>query len=148
MCRTAGKSGGRSKTAPLQADDSELAVETPPEALLDQAFVEKWKEELFSRTWEGLEQNQKESGQPYYTILRCRTDAPTFGSAELAAAVGARLGKPLTAENVRQLLHRARRRFAELLVDEVGRSLDTAEPERIAEELIELGLMSYCRPAV
>src|SRR5262249_17778918 len=58
------------KAAPLQADDSDLAVETPPDAELHKAFVDKWKEELFSRTWEALEQNQRESGQPYYTILR------------------------------------------------------------------------------
>jgi RNA polymerase sigma factor (sigma-70 family) len=134
--------------APLQADDSDLAVETPPEAMLDQTFVEKWKEELFSRTWEALEQSDRETGQPYYIMLRCRTDAPALGSAELAERVGARIGKHLSLDNTRQLLRRARKRFAELLVDEVGRSLDTTEPDRVAEELIELGLMGYCRPVV
>jgi RNA polymerase sigma-70 factor (ECF subfamily) len=58
------------------------------------------------------------------------------------------LGKTLTEENLRQLLHRARKRYAELLVDEVARSLDTAETDKVAEELIELQLMSYCRSAV
>jgi len=136
------------KAPPLQPDDSDLAVEMPPEAVLDQAFVEKWKEELFSRTWEALEQSQKETGQPFYIVLRCRTDEPALGSLELAERVGARIGKPLSPDNTRQLLHRARKRFAELLVEEVGRSLDTAEPDRVTEELIELGLMSYCRPPV
>ena len=77
-----------------------------------------------------------------------RIEAGTLGLQQLAAQVGAQLGKPLTGEGWRQLLHRARRRFAELLVDEVARSLETAEPEQIAEELIDLGLMSYCRAAV
>jgi hypothetical protein len=58
------------------------------------------------------------------------------------------LGKPVTADSARQLLHRARRRFAELLIDEVTHSLGTHEPGQVAEELIELGLMSYCRSAV
>jgi hypothetical protein len=32
-------------------------------------------------------------------------------------------------------------------VDEVARSLETEAPDEIAEELIELGLMKYCRGA-
>jgi RNA polymerase sigma factor (sigma-70 family) len=121
---------------------------TPPEVDFDRAFTEKWKEELLARTWEALEKNEEESGQPYYTVLRCKTEQPELHSAQLATQVSARLGKPLTSENLRQLLHRARRRFAELLVDEVARSLETAEPEQVTVELIDLGLMSYCRSAV
>ena len=136
------------KPQALEPDQAEPAVENPPAADFDQAFLEKWKEELFARTWEALETIQAESGQPYYLVLRSKTDQPEARSAQLAAQVGAQLGKPLTGEGWRQLLHRARRRFAELLVDEVARSLETAEPEQIAEELIDLGLMSYCRAAV
>jgi RNA polymerase sigma factor (sigma-70 family) len=133
---------------PLPPEASEPVVEYPPETDLDQAFVEKWKEELFSRTWETLQKNQEESGQPYYTALRCKTDQPKLRSVQLATQVSAQIGRPLTGESMRQLLHRARRRFAELLVDEVARSLETADPDRVTEELIELGLMSYCRGAV
>lgn len=133
---------------PFQPEPSERAVDSPQELDLDKAFIEKWKEELFARTWEALAKNQEESGQPYYTVLRCKTDQPGLRSAELAAQVAAQTGRPMTSENLRQLLHRSRRRFAELLVEEVGRSLDTTEPDRVAEELIELGLMSYCRCAV
>jgi RNA polymerase sigma-70 factor (ECF subfamily) len=85
--------------------------------------------------------------QAYYTMLRCKTDHPEWHSPQLAEQVGRQLGKEFTADAVRQLPHRAGRRFAELLVDEVAGSLETAQPEQIAEELIELGLMSYCRSA-
>jgi hypothetical protein len=81
-------------------------------------------------------------------VLRCKTDQPEARSAQLADQVSAQLGKAVTGESVRQLVHRARRRFAELLVEEVGRSLNTTAPDRVAEELIELGLMCYCRAAV
>jgi hypothetical protein len=35
-----------------------------------------------------------------------------------------------------------------LLVAEVGRSLQTDDPERIGQELTNLGLLAYCRSAV
>ena len=115
---------------------------------LDRGFLEKWKEELLARTWEALLKSQEETQQPYYTVLRCKTDQPALRSPQLAEELSAHLGKPVTGEGARQLLHRARRRFAELLVDEVAHSLHAAEPGQVAEELIELGLMSYCRSAV
>jgi RNA polymerase sigma factor (sigma-70 family) len=135
------------KSQPLESAPSE-AAESTSEADFDRAFEQKWREELVARTWEALEKNQKESGQPYYTVLRSKTDQPELRSPQLAAQVSAQLGRAVTAESLRQLLHRARRRFAELLVDEVGRSLGTAEPDQVSEELIDLGLMSYCRAAV
>jgi hypothetical protein len=132
---------------PLQRGQAEsLVVENDID--FDKAFAEKWKEELLARTWEALQKNQEESGQPYYTVLRCKTAQPNLHAAELAKQVSGQLGRPITAEAMRQLLHRARRRFAELLVEEVERTLDTTEPGQVAEELIDLGLMCYCRSAV
>ena len=69
-------------------------------------------------------------------------------SAQLAARLSAERGKPFTEDGVRQVLHRARRKFAELLVNEVARSLQTAEPGELEWELIELGLLDYCRSAL
>jgi hypothetical protein len=40
----------------------------------------------------------------------------------------------------------ARRRFAELLLEEVARSLDPPTLERVTDELAELDLLDYCRP--
>ena len=133
---------------PLQPDQAEAVAENLPEADLDQAFVDKWKEELLGRTWEALAAHEKETGHPYYTVLRCRASQRDASSVELAKSVSAELGRAVSADNLRQLLHRARKRFAELLVDEVARSLDTTEPDQVAEELIALGLLSYCRSAV
>jgi RNA polymerase sigma factor (sigma-70 family) len=132
----------------LSPGQAEPAAETVPEADFDQAFLSKWKEELIARTWEALQKSQGDDGPPYYTVLRCKTDQPEARSAQLADQLSAQLGKAVTGESVRQLVHRARRRFAELLVEEVGRSLNTTAPDRVAEELIELGLMCYCRAAV
>ncbi len=132
----------------LAPEQAEPIAAHSPEIDLDRDFIEKWKEELLARAWQELEKSQEESGQAYYTVLRYKTDHPDWHSSQLAQQVGAQLGKRFTSDGVRQLVHRARKRFAELLVDEVAHSLETPEPGQVAEELIELGLMSYCRSAV
>ena len=58
------------------------------------------------------------------------------------------LGKAYTEEGLRQLLHRARLRFAELLVAEVAHSLQTTDQADLEQEVIELGLLKYCRAAL
>jgi RNA polymerase sigma-70 factor (ECF subfamily) len=49
---------------------------------------------------------------------------------------------------VRQALHRARDRFADLLLEEIRHSLTEPTPDRLEEELLDLGLLDYCRPAL
>ena len=41
-----------------------------------------------------------------------------------------------------------RDKFADLLLDEVVNSLDRPTPDHLEEELIDLGLLEYCRPAL
>jgi RNA polymerase sigma factor (sigma-70 family) len=132
---------------PHQSQQAEPMVEASPDVEFDRAFIEKWKEELLARTWEALEKNQEENNQPFYTVLRCATDQPGLPSTQLATQVGAQLGKSLTPENLRQLVHRARERFGELLKAEVAHSLGTARPEEVEAELVELGMISHCRQA-
>ncbi len=55
------------------------------------------------------------------------------------------VGKPVRADTTRQQLRRARLRFAEFLVEEIAQGLETAEPDRIQEELIALGLYEHIR---
>jgi RNA polymerase sigma-70 factor (ECF subfamily) len=114
------------------------------------SFEEPWRKELLERAWAALKQEQKRTGSPVHTVLRFRTDHPGMGSAEMAEQLSARLGKSYTREGIRQALHRARERFAELLVAEVVFSLQIKETdtERLAAELIDLGLLAYCRSAL
>jgi hypothetical protein len=46
------------------------------------------------------------------------------------------------------MVHRARKRFAGALVDEVLNSLNPPTQEHLEEELRDLGLLEYCRPAL
>lgn len=132
----------------LHPDQPEPAAAEPSMADQDREFLASWRDDLLARSWTALEQYEKESGKPFYTVLRFRVDHADLPSARLADELGAKLGKELTAGGVRQTLHRARERFADLLLDEVVQSLDNPNAERLEQELIDLGLLEYCRPAL
>jgi DNA-directed RNA polymerase specialized sigma24 family protein len=114
------------------------------------------KAELLDRAWDGLFQEEQTTGQPYYTLLRFRTEHAdrTITGKELAARLQMLRGKPFTANHVHQLLHRARILFARLVVREVVSSLrhspaDLVEPAAVEQELIDLGLLNaYVKKAL
>jgi RNA polymerase sigma-70 factor (ECF subfamily) len=133
--------------APLDSSE-QVGGEPAPADDLDRAFLEGWREELFGRAWEGLARMEAEAGQPYHTLLRHKAANQQLNSAELAEYLRTQLGKALSVTALRQLLHRARDHFADLLVNEVALSLQTEDPERLAQELIELDLLPYCRSAL
>jgi RNA polymerase sigma-70 factor (ECF subfamily) len=114
----------------------------------DAAFEASWRKELLARTWKALAQAEQESGQPCYAVLRLRVDRPELPSAELARQLAQLRGKPFTAAGVRQLLHRAREKFALLLVEETRQSLGPAAQDRLQDELADLGLLKYCQTAL
>src|SRR5262249_4712762 len=124
-------------TEPATADDLEFAS--------DESFVKNWRQELMNRTWDGLQDVERSTGQMFHTFLDSRTRNPDPSSAQMAKEFSERLGRSLSAEGVRQTLHRARQRFAVLLLDEVAHSLETRQQGRIEQELIDLGLYEYCK---
>jgi RNA polymerase sigma-70 factor (ECF subfamily) len=115
---------------------------------LDRAFLSGWREELLDRTWMSLRRTEQQTGQPYHTTLRYKAEHVGSGSADLGNYLRTSLGKSLTVEGVRQLLHRARGKFADLLLEEVSRSLHTGDPGKLVDELIELDLLDYCRSSL
>jgi RNA polymerase sigma-70 factor (ECF subfamily) len=134
-----------------QAYDSEIhepADATAPSAASDQQFLDNWREELLARAWESLAGLEKQTGQLYYTMLRLRANSPDMKSEQIAAELGKRLGKLLTAAAVRQTIHRAREKFADLLLEEVAQSLETTNLDRLEQELVDTGLLTYCQEAL
>jgi RNA polymerase sigma-70 factor (ECF subfamily) len=131
---------------PLPAD---AAVAGPLDAAAsDRQFEESWRDELLARAWAALAEAESRSGQDWYTVLRYRADHPEMRSPQMAAQLSSQLGRPITAAGVRQTLHRAREKFAEFLVAEVRRSLQEPTREEVEQELADLGLIDYCRPAL
>jgi RNA polymerase sigma-70 factor (ECF subfamily) len=77
-------------------------------------------------------------------VLRLRVASPELNSLQLAERLSQRLGRPVKSGWIRLNLHRARDMFVKSLIDEVKRSLG-AHPDRLEDELSELGLLEYCR---
>jgi RNA polymerase sigma-70 factor (ECF subfamily) len=135
---------------PLQLDSGmePPAAEAHLSSQLDHDFLESWRGELLNRSWERLQKLEEQMGQPFYTVLRFRAENPETRSAQMAAQLAEKLGKALTAAGVRQTLHRAREKFADYLLDEVTHSLTRPTQEALEQELLDLKLLEYCRPAL
>jgi RNA polymerase sigma-70 factor (ECF subfamily) len=119
-----------------------------PPADHDRLFLDSWRDELLHRAWTALAAVEKETGQPFHTVLRFRVEHPELRSAQMAEQLGTRLNRTVTRDWVRQNLHRARDKFADLLIADVAQTLESCTPEDLAQELIDVGLMEYCRPAL
>jgi RNA polymerase sigma-70 factor (ECF subfamily) len=139
------RSSGRE--LPLEADVAE-PIDSGAPVEEDAAFREIWRQELFSRAWDALRQQESHIGQPVYTVLRFRADHPEMASAQAAEALAKQTGKPVSAEWVRKWVQRARRDFARSLADDIARSLGDPTPDELEEELLELGLRDQCREAL
>jgi hypothetical protein len=132
---------------PLPANDATLAA-NQQEMEPDRQFIESWRDELLARAWVALAGIEAATGQPFHVVLRYQADHPEMQSLQMAEQLTARLERPLTAVGVRQTLHRARQKFADLLLEEVAQSLVNPTTEQLEQELIQLGLFGYCRPAL
>jgi RNA polymerase sigma-70 factor (ECF subfamily) len=113
----------------------------------ERMFQESWRDEVLARGWDALARSQPTGGL-LHSVLRFRVQHPKMHSQEMAEQLTAQLGKELTAVGVRQLLHRARIRFAELLLDEVAQTLQAPTRADLEQELSDLGLLRYCRSAL
>jgi len=143
----------RGREGPLHSNVAEPAAEdggvvAAGDAADDAMFRASWRDELLARCWQRLAADEERTGKPYHTVLRYRVDHPDARSPELAAGLTERLGKPTNAGAVRVLLHRAREAFGDLLLEEVTDSLADGSLDAAEEELIELDLLEYCRPAL
>jgi RNA polymerase sigma-70 factor (ECF subfamily) len=136
----------RRRSAPLPA--AECADPAVPNQQFEQEFLDSWRAEILSRAWRALDESSRASGQPFYQVLRLRSEMPELSSAEMAERLGRDLGRSLTREWVRQNLRRARDRFTTLLIDEMACSLAEPSRERLEQELIDLGLYAYCQDAL
>lgn len=123
-------------------------IAAPTQEQHESLFTKSWRDDLLARVWQQLEAQENETGKPYFTALRCRVDFPDLRSPELAEKLTERLGKPMKAGAARTLLHRAREAFAELLLEDVAHSLPEATRTTVEDELIDLNLLEYCRPAL
>jgi RNA polymerase sigma factor (sigma-70 family) len=112
----------------------------------EKLFDQSWRDELLARAWAALAEAQPN----YFTVLHFRAAHPDMPAEQVLAELAPEVGKPLTAENLRQILHRARKVFADALLREVTQSLADPTLEAVQQELYDLEIASYLRgnPAV
>lgn len=134
------------KHRPRPLPDDEDALRDPAGGLddLDRHFLDCWRDAIMSRAWSVLEDQQKEAGPPFFTVLRFRVDHPEMRSHEMADRLTDLLGKAVNAGWVRQNLRRARERFVALIQAEVSHSLGNPSAEERDDELRNLGLWTFC----
>jgi RNA polymerase sigma-70 factor (ECF subfamily) len=130
----------------LEALLEEPAVIDTAPAQFEQQFLESWRKDLLDRAWISLSDLEKNTGQPYHTVLRSRVDHPDLPSQDLAHRLAITLNRPLSAGAVRQALQRSRRKYVDFLLEEVSASLERPTRENLEDELSDLSLLDYCRP--
>ena len=134
----------RKEAEPLPADSPRLAEVGEPAVESDRAFCAVWRDQLLARAWEALARARP----AFHAVLRFRAAHPRMPSHQMAGPLGRELGRAVTADWVRQTLRRARELFTDLLVAEVGQSLEAPTPEQVEDELRDLNLLAYCQEAL
>ncbi len=128
-----------------QVKDSGQDTGTHREDLL---FLASWRDDLLEQTWQAMAEHEAKTGVPYNSVLRLRVSDPTLSSEEFANRLTAELRKPVSSGTARVNLHRAREKFANLLIGVISGSLEYPSRETVEAELIDLGLIDYCRDAL
>jgi len=112
----------------------------------DPQWDSAFQSNVLEHAWAALKDFEKRTPtNPAHTILKLRTEFPEATSEELAAKLSAKTGIAVRADAGRQMLRRARLRFAEALLNEVTLGLAEPTPARIAEEFASLGLLEYVK---
>lgn len=114
----------------------------------DQAFRESCRDELLATAWKRLQDEESRSDNVGYSVLRYRSIHPQQTSDQAALDLSEQLDRDLTAASVRKSLQRAREQFAKFLWEETGKAISDPDATAIESELGELGLLSWCRPAL
>ena len=147
MVRNHWDRSNRRKTSDLNLDvvlDSNAAFEQ------DQEWTSTWQRSVLDHTWARMQAEDQQLAQSGKSssatkLLRLRTAHPEASSEELASLLSEQLGTTIKPDNCRQMLRRARLRFAEHLVDEVRSGLDDESDDRLQEELSALNLLDWVR---
>jgi len=123
----------------------------PPGDLLDEStrdadYDRVWREVVIKRTLGRLETYEINTPKNrYYTVLQLRRSNPKAPIENLAAELSARGDSPVTPEAFRKTLQRARRKFLELLIQELRETIHPNEPEDVEAEMFDLGLGNLYR---
>ena len=141
MVRTHWQKSGQRKTVDAELD----LIGDPEEASQDAEWTQLWRKTVLDHTWSRLLAEEGGKPGPGYLSLKLKTEFPDDSSEVLAERLSRKTGTTIRADNGRQILKRARVRFAFHLLDEVRAGLDSESDDRLQEELAALGLLGMVR---
>ena len=110
---------------------------------LESTFAQQWRQRVLGITWNALQEFESSKQTQYYSVLFLRAEYPSSSSDDLAELYAQQKSREVSAAWIRQTLHRARSKFAELLIEEVGKTLNSNSRQEISDELADLGLKKY-----
>jgi RNA polymerase sigma factor (sigma-70 family) len=115
----------------------------------DRAWLADWRKTVLDNAWSAVKtaEELREAGNTY-TVLRLRADFPDDTSEQMAERLAVKLGIPVRADAARQMLRRARQRFAAAVLADVQAGLADASSERLEEELAALEFLEYLRDSL
>jgi RNA polymerase sigma-70 factor (ECF subfamily) len=110
----------------------------------EEAWQAAWQGTVVEHVWGILEEDERaEKGVPAFTVLKLRTQYPEESSEQLAERYSKQISQTIRPDAWRQMLRRARVKFAEALVEEVRMGLDDPSSAAVEEELAAMGLLVY-----
>ncbi len=139
--RTSWQKSGRRKTVAVELD----LIANQDETATDAEWTQLWRKSVLDNTWNRLLAEDGGKPGPGYHALRLKSESPDAASDVLAEQLSRKTGTVIRPDNCRQILKRARARFAAHLLDEVRAGLDAESDERLQEELAALGLLELVR---
>lgn len=129
---------------PTQASETLLAQIESERDSHEDLWKRSWTSCLIDRAWQKLEHHQyTQKGSLQHSVLRFAVDNPSLDSKQAAAKFAESQHVSVTPEAYRQQLSRARRKFAQLLTEEVRQTLEAPSAAELEEEIATLGLQSY-----
>jgi RNA polymerase sigma-70 factor (ECF subfamily) len=107
-------------------------------------WTSDWRKCILKAAWKALDKYQERTTNNLFcTVLRVSAQYESADSPTLAKMVSEMSGQTLTPEAFRKQLSRARKRFADHIVQEVARTLIEPTLDGIKDELNCLDLMKY-----
>jgi len=108
---------------------------------LEERLMSDWRKQVLNLAWNALKQFEVDKKNFFHTVLEFRAQNPNENSEWLASKLSKKLGQPVNAEWVRQKLHRARKKFGALLIEQVRTTV--ASEDELEQEIAELKLQQY-----
>jgi hypothetical protein len=131
------------------ADVPEIVAPAPQPVLdSDREFMDIWRNDLLKSAFDELLAIEQRTKRPHYTVLDLRLRYADARTEQLARMYAEQTGRTVSVDRMRKLLFEARRQFSDVLLAIVEQTLEQPGLNEVEEELIELGLLGYCKDAI